>query len=707
MRRLWGRKHEGPDPRIELAGISAGNGASPPVAIPEPPREIYPSYGEVFAVAGARRDRPRSEIMAQNLREASRRAFKADSSMRLPFSHQAAPRRAPAQVHRRANRDATHEPRHRFAWLHRSLDHVQSNMHAEPKAVSRRSYDHRSPRQALAPARGNEPGTVFLFIAEFCRSRPNIYDWNDVHALGTFINQSEANSKEAIRALTREIKSQELQVQQRAVRAWGVWALLGAGPFSTQAANSKLLVTLEEILDNSLTFPALRKDILDVLSSLAYRSHTSERLRRVARLWARVCPSDRPLEGAPLKEPLFMDGASVGVWKNKSDNIDVSPDSIAVARAVMDVHASEITDSAQVSSAGMHQDPSTLDAWVFSTELLSKHSETSPANTSAPLPLEPEEIRSECAAAQSIAAVLRDALLCDGIHSPVAVEFEPRAQYAQDWLEAQLPQATRLAEQDEAARAEAEAMLDVMLDTLSQLGEVLALRDELCSDADESPVSSSSEHDAAENTQPSAKALGKRRAADEDDAVLAQQADALAGLLLDTGPVSLPHESLVAVGQEQYGTEALTSAPHDTRSSTGACDGPRPARELPVDPVALRQQQAKPSTLSHEIPHENTQFTIPGAFPESKVDISPQTFSSYSVQMTPSHSGDSVFETPSKAPGRADALAATPSSDAVRRSPMRLPAALPASRASPQTGKPPLPRTPRRSPDVARTDSFA
>ena len=130
MRRLWGRKHEGPDPRIELAGISAGNGASPPVAIPEPPREIYPSYGEVFAVAGARRDRPRSEIMAQNLREASRRAFKADNSMRLPFSHQAAPRRAPAQVHRRANRDATHEPRHRFAWLHRSLDHVQSNMHA-------------------------------------------------------------------------------------------------------------------------------------------------------------------------------------------------------------------------------------------------------------------------------------------------------------------------------------------------------------------------------------------------------------------------------------------------------------------------------------------------------------------------------------------------------------------------------------------------
>lgn len=105
----------------------------------------------------------------------------------------------------------------------------------------------------------------------FCRDPPRPDDWRRVHALGDRIHSSEANSKEAVRTLRLELRSGDLHVQRRAVRAWGLWSLSAGGTFGTYAANTQLLGILEDILNNSLTFPELREDTLQVLSALAYR----------------------------------------------------------------------------------------------------------------------------------------------------------------------------------------------------------------------------------------------------------------------------------------------------------------------------------------------------------------------------------------------------------------------------------------------------
>ena len=120
----------------------------------------------------------------------------------------------------------------------------------------------------------------------FCRAFPRPDDWRRVHALGGLIHSSEANSKEAVRTLRLELRSGDLHVQRRAVRAWGLWSLSAGGTFGTYAANTQLLGILEDILNNSLTFPELREDTLQVLSALAYRvrflSHAVQNITALA-----------------------------------------------------------------------------------------------------------------------------------------------------------------------------------------------------------------------------------------------------------------------------------------------------------------------------------------------------------------------------------------------------------------------------------------
>lgn len=112
--------------------------------------------------------------------------------------------------------------------------------------------------------------------ANFCRAPSHPDDWRQVHALGDLIHASETNSKEAVRSLRHELRSREVYVQRRAVRAWGIWSLSSGGIFGTYAANTQLLGILEDMLSNSLTPREVRDDLLEVLSALAFRVRTNE-----------------------------------------------------------------------------------------------------------------------------------------------------------------------------------------------------------------------------------------------------------------------------------------------------------------------------------------------------------------------------------------------------------------------------------------------
>lgn len=150
-----------------------------------------------------------------------------------------------------------------------------------------------------------DPDVVAHSVTEFCLADPTSLDWNIVRELGEHVHSGEAQSKAAMDAIRRILQSHKLRAQCRAIRAWGFWAMLGSGPFSTQAVHSRFLQDVEAILENPLTFAPLRNDILLVLGALAHRSKHNERLLRIARLWARVRPGASAEEGVPLSGPLF------------------------------------------------------------------------------------------------------------------------------------------------------------------------------------------------------------------------------------------------------------------------------------------------------------------------------------------------------------------------------------------------------------------
>lgn len=134
----------------------------------------------------------------------------------------------------------------------------------------------------------------------------------------------------------------------------------------------------------------------------------------------------------------------------------------------------------------------------------------------------------ECQLAKSNASVLSEALSFEGLHSALVDEFLGKVQESQDSLLSELAWTSEYAEShhitDEAA-AGAEALLADVLESLSTLGEALNLYGRLL-DAQETQPRSPMPHDAPatddvsevlhDPDHPSEKALGKRRAIEDD-----------------------------------------------------------------------------------------------------------------------------------------------------------------------------------------------
>ncbi|PKI83257.1 hypothetical protein MVES1_003213 [Malassezia vespertilionis] len=384
-----------------------------------------------------------------------------------------------------------------------------------------------------------DPSEVATRIAAFCNAAPSGCDWQEAHALGDYLNHSDAHSKEAVRVLRAAMRSNNLEVQRRAVHAWGIWSLFAGGTFGAYAANAQLLGTLEELLDNSLTFPALREDILDVLSALTYRAKSTQRLRPVARLWSRVRPASCPEHGEPMRRALFSDREDA-----QSEGEDVSDDSHEkVPAAAVHPERTLLTIPTERTPQGARPPPKPLrldaDARTPTKTALPAMPGPGPEYTELapyiPSPLRAgsdgsespmnDDVQRECQVAHANASVLLDALAFQGVSNPLVPEFSHNAQLSRDWLEAQC---TRIS--DEAQNAalgnadpDADALFANILDALSHVDEALAECDRLyeldANDANghESEQSSTEGDEPAlppEPVQPSAKALGKRREVD-------------------------------------------------------------------------------------------------------------------------------------------------------------------------------------------------
>lgn len=158
------------------------------------------------------------------------------------------------------------------------------------------------------------------------------------------------------------------------------------------------------------------------------------------------------------------------------------------------------------------------------------------------------DIYHSCQEAQANASVLSEALSYEGLAAPLAGEFADKVQASQDYLLAMLPWATEHAETPHAPELAtgAEALLADVLDALSNAGDALAQRDRLSDAAaahTEPPapaVRVDEADDVPDPAQPSEKALGKRRAVDNESVAGSAEGGTDASAPLSSTSPSLP-----------------------------------------------------------------------------------------------------------------------------------------------------------------------
>ncbi|EIM80080.1 uncharacterized protein STEHIDRAFT_162965 [Stereum hirsutum FP-91666 SS1] len=153
---------------------------------------------------------------------------------------------------------------------------------------------------------------IGAFIALFSSSQPSSFpspgylsataseNWSIVLEVCERASATEANAKEAAKALKREFKYGEAPQQLSAARLWAIMLRNCSDTFIHQCLGRKFLDTIEDVLQSSKTSPVVRERIVDVLGAAAFASQPS-RDQGVRMIWRKYKPSGKPDEGVPFE----------------------------------------------------------------------------------------------------------------------------------------------------------------------------------------------------------------------------------------------------------------------------------------------------------------------------------------------------------------------------------------------------------------------
>ncbi|KAG1894431.1 uncharacterized protein F5891DRAFT_728085 [Suillus fuscotomentosus] len=95
-------------------------------------------------------------------------------------------------------------------------------------------------------------------------------DWSLVLEVCERASATEANAKEAMKALRREFKYAEPKSQLSAARLWAIMLRNASDIFLTQISSRKFIDTLEDVLTSSRTSPVVRERLMEVLAAAAF-----------------------------------------------------------------------------------------------------------------------------------------------------------------------------------------------------------------------------------------------------------------------------------------------------------------------------------------------------------------------------------------------------------------------------------------------------
>ncbi|KAK7440071.1 hypothetical protein VKT23_017320 [Stygiomarasmius scandens] len=125
-------------------------------------------------------------------------------------------------------------------------------------------------------------------------------DWTLVLEVCEAASASDANAKEAVKALRREFKYGEPSAQLSAARLWAIMLRNSSDLFINQTTSRKFLDTLEDLIRNPATNPVVKERVLDVIAAAAYASASKKDSTGFRGLWRRVKSPDKPDEGIPF-----------------------------------------------------------------------------------------------------------------------------------------------------------------------------------------------------------------------------------------------------------------------------------------------------------------------------------------------------------------------------------------------------------------------
>ncbi|KAK4700777.1 hypothetical protein P7C70_g5463, partial [Phenoliferia sp. Uapishka_3] len=125
-------------------------------------------------------------------------------------------------------------------------------------------------------------------------------DYPLILSLCDHISLSAAASKEAAKALRKEIKYAVPDAQERAVRLLGIMMRNSDLRFKQQIASKKFLDELKELTTNKKTEPRVVNMVFRVLCPLAYEYQRDAELSPITTLWNKLKPLSAPVNGAPL-----------------------------------------------------------------------------------------------------------------------------------------------------------------------------------------------------------------------------------------------------------------------------------------------------------------------------------------------------------------------------------------------------------------------
>ncbi|KAF6750828.1 hypothetical protein DFP72DRAFT_909441 [Ephemerocybe angulata] len=162
-----------------------------------------------------------------------------------------------------------------------------------------------NPQQHLSPDRGRERIDHTDPVNDLTRrigylTATASEDFTLVYDVCDRASASEANAKEAVRALRREFKYGEPSAQLSAARLWAIMLHNSSPIFVVQSRSRKFMDTIEELLTNNKTNPVVKERLLDVVGAAAYATRHHTRPDGFAALWRRVRPPGKPDEGVPF-----------------------------------------------------------------------------------------------------------------------------------------------------------------------------------------------------------------------------------------------------------------------------------------------------------------------------------------------------------------------------------------------------------------------